>query len=137
MIPSSFLQSVRSQLGAGGLVIGMKNASNPQALRDLNEHRSVFDIDDVLRRRLGDVQRKPKDVCVGLADVDEARGNKSIDKAVELELANAIRIYLARFVADHGDLQSVIDLELGDQIDHLGVRFRLREHKAPKLSAGE
>ena len=111
----------------------MKNASNPQALRDLNKHRSVFDIDDVLRRRLGNVQRKPKDVCVGLADVNEARGNKGVDKLVELKLANAICIHRARFVADHGDLQTVPDLESRDQIDHLGVRFRLREHEAPKL----
>ena len=44
----------------------MKNASNPQTFRDLNEHRSVFDIDDVLRRRLGDVQREPKISTSGL-----------------------------------------------------------------------
>ena len=36
----------------------MKNASNSQPFRDLNEHRRIFDINDVRRRRLGDVQRK-------------------------------------------------------------------------------
>ena len=49
-------------------------------MRNLDEHRGVFDIDDLLRRRLDDVQREPKDVGVGLADVNEARGNKSIYK---------------------------------------------------------
>ena len=29
------------------------------------------------------------------------------------------------------------DFELSDQLDHLGVGFRLREHEAPKLSPGE
>jgi hypothetical protein len=90
----SFLQSERSQLGAGGLVICMKNASNPQTFRDLNEDRSVFDIDDVLRRRVGDVQRQSKDVRVGLADVNKAGGNKRVHKPVELKLPNPIRIHL-------------------------------------------
>jgi len=71
----------------------------------------------------GHVQRQPKDVRVGLANVDEAGRNKRIHKPGELELANPIRIHRARFIADYGDLQSVPDLELGDQIDHLGVRF--------------
>jgi len=35
---------------------------------------------------MGDVQRKPKDVRVGLADVDEAGGNKRIYKSVQLEV---------------------------------------------------
>ncbi len=115
----------------------MKNASNPQTFRDLNEHRSVFDVDHVLRRRLGDVQRKPKDVHIRLADVNVTRRNKSVDKPVELELPNAMLIHRARFVADHGDLQAVPDFELCDQIDHLGVRFRLGEHEAPKLIPGK
>jgi hypothetical protein len=64
----------------------VKNASNPQTFRDLDEHRGVFDIDDLPGWRLGDVQRKPKDVRVGLAEVDEAGGNKGIHKPVQLEL---------------------------------------------------
>jgi hypothetical protein len=72
----------------------MKNASNPQTFRDLNEDRSVFDIDDVLRRRVGDVQRQSKDVRVGLADVNKAGGNKRVHKPVELKLPNPIRIHL-------------------------------------------
>ena len=84
----------------------MKNASNPQTFRDLNEHRRIFDIDDVLRRRLGDVQRKPKHFHIGLADVDETRRNKSVNKPVELELPNPMRIHCARFVADHSNLYS-------------------------------
>jgi len=39
------LQSERSQFRARGPVIRVKNASNPQTLRDLDEHRGVFDID--------------------------------------------------------------------------------------------
>jgi hypothetical protein len=88
-------------------------------------------------RSLGDVERQPKDVLVGLAEVDEAGGNKRIHKPGQLELANPIRIQFPPLVADHGDLQPVPDLELGDQLDHLAVGFRLREHEAPKLSPGE
>jgi hypothetical protein len=61
------LQSERSQLRARGPVIRVKNASNPQTFRDLDEDRGVFDIDCLPGWRLGDVQRKPKDVRVGLA----------------------------------------------------------------------
>jgi hypothetical protein len=86
------LQSERRQFCARGHVIRVKNASNPQTFRDLDEHRGVLDIDDLWRWRLGDVQRKPKDVRVGLADVDEAGGNKSIHKPVELELLNPVSI---------------------------------------------
>ena len=60
------LQPERSQLRARGPVIRVKNASNPQTCRDLNEHRRVFDIDHLPGRRSGDVQRERKDVRVGL-----------------------------------------------------------------------
>src|SRR5512135_2521773 len=95
------LQSERSQFRAGGPVIRVKNASNPQTFRDLDEHRGVFDIDYLPCRRLGDVQRKPKDVRVRLVEVDEAGGNESIHKLVQLELPNPVRIQFAPFVADH------------------------------------
>jgi hypothetical protein len=54
----------------------VKNASNPQTVSDLDEHRGVFDINYLPGWHLGNVQRKPKDVRVGLADVDEAGGNE-------------------------------------------------------------
>jgi hypothetical protein len=98
------LQSKRSQFCARGPVIRVKNASNPQTLRNLDEHRGVFDIDYLPDWRLGDVKHKPKDVRVGLANVDEAGGNKRIHKPVQLELSNPIRIQFAPFVADHDDL---------------------------------
>jgi hypothetical protein len=74
------LQSERSQFRARGPVIRVKNASNPQTFRDPDEHWGVFDIEDLPGRRLGDVQRKPKDGRVGLADVDDAGGSKRIQK---------------------------------------------------------
>jgi len=113
-----------------------KNASDPQTLRNLDEHR-VFSIYSTWGAGvLGDVQRQPKHVRVGLADVNEAREIKVSTNRVKLELANAIRIHRARFVADHDDLEPVPDLELGDQIDHPGVRFRLREHKSAETVIG-
>ena len=115
----------------------MKNAPNPQAFGDLHEHRRVVHIDDLPGWRLGDVQREPKDVRVGLADVDEAGGNERIHKPIQLELSNPIRIEFAPFVAHHGDLYPVPDLELRHQRDHLGGRFRLREHEAPEPSPRE
>src|SRR5271157_2107635 len=110
----SYLQSERSQLRASGVVIGVKNASNPQPLRDLDEHRCVFDVQHLAGWRLCDVKSQPKDVRVGLADMDEAGRNKCIDKAVQLELTNPISIDFTSFVADHGNLQSVPDFELRD-----------------------
>jgi hypothetical protein len=86
----------------------VKDAANPQTLRDLDEHPSVFDIDDPLGWHLGDVQRQPKDVRVGLAQVDEAVGNKKICQPVQFEFLNPLRIQFARFVADHGNLQAML-----------------------------
>src|SRR5450756_2959066 len=65
------LQTERSQFRARGSVIRVKNASNPQTFRDLDEHRGVFDIHYLPGWRLGDVQRQPKDFRVGLPKVDE------------------------------------------------------------------
>jgi len=93
------LQSERGQFRAGGLVIRVKNAPDPQTFRDLDEHRSVFDIDDLPGRRLGDIQRQPKDVRVGLPDVDEAGGNKRIDQPVQLELSNPMHVQFAGWKA--------------------------------------
>ena len=51
------LQPERNQFRAGGPVICVKNASNPQTFRDLSEHRGVLDIDHLPGRHLGAVQR--------------------------------------------------------------------------------
>ena len=115
----------------------MKNASNPQIFRDPDEQWSVFDINYLPGWRLRDVQCQPKDVGVGLVEVNEAGGNKKIHKPIQLEFANPIRVQFARFVAHHGDLQSILCLDFAEQLDHLRMRLRLREHEAPKLSTGE
>jgi hypothetical protein len=115
----------------------MENASNPQTFRDLNEHRCVVDVNDLPGCRLGDVQGQSKDVNIGLANVNEAGRDERVHKPVELELANAMRIHLAGFVADHDNLESVALLELRDQFNHLGASFRLCEDEAPKLSSRE
>ncbi|MBE7444401.1 MAG: hypothetical protein HS132_03830 [Planctomycetia bacterium] len=64
----------------------MKNASNPQTFCDPDEHRGVFDIDYLPGWRLGNVQWKPKDVSVGLADINEAGVNKKIHETIKLEV---------------------------------------------------
>jgi hypothetical protein len=133
----AMLQSERSQSRASGFVICVKNAPNPQTLRDLDEQRRVFDIEYLSDGRLGNVQSQPIDVRVGLAKVDKAGGNKSIHKLVQFELANPIRIQFARFVADHDNLQSVFGFQVANQFNHPGVRFRLRKHEAPEFSAGK
>jgi hypothetical protein len=82
------LQSERSQSCARRPVIRVQNASNPQTFCKLNKHRGVFDIEHLLGWGLGDVQREPKDVRVGLAKVDETGGNKRIHKPDQQEFAN-------------------------------------------------
>jgi hypothetical protein len=71
------------------------------------------------------------------AEVDKAGGNEKIHKPVKFGPSNPISIQFVCFVVDRADLQPVPDLELCDELDHLGVRFRLREHEAAKLSPGE
>ncbi len=115
----------------------MKNASNSQTFRDLNEHRRVFDVQYAAGWRLSDVQREPKHFHVGLARMDEAGGNEGIHESVQLELVNPIRVHFSRFVADDGDPQRVARLQIANHLDHLDVRFRLREHEEPKLRPGE
>lgn len=53
---------------------------------------------------LSDVERKPKDVAIGFTHVYEAGGDEHVDELVELEFANAMRVYLARVIADDIDL---------------------------------
>ena len=115
----------------------MHDASNSQAFRDLSEHRSIFDIDDLPGGRLDDVQRKPKNIFIRLVEVDEARGNEGIHKFSQLELANPILIQFTPFVTNHGDLEPISILKPGDKRHHFGMRFGLREHEGPKLGAGE
>ena len=86
------LQAERGQLCARGLIIRVANASNPQTFRDLDEHRLVIDIDDLLGWRLGDIQRKPKNVRIGFAEVDKAGGNKEVYELIQLEPSNPMRI---------------------------------------------
>ncbi len=50
----------------------MKNASNPHTFRDLDEHRGVFDVDYLPGWRLSNIQRQSENICVGLAEVNEA-----------------------------------------------------------------
>jgi hypothetical protein len=73
----------------------VNNASNPQAVSDLSEHRAVFDVEDLPGLHLGNVQRQPKELRVGFADVDKARENKEVHKPVQPELANPIRVEFA------------------------------------------
>ena len=85
--PAVVLQSDRSQFCAGGLVIRVQNASDSQTFRDLDEHWGVVDIDHLAGWRLGDVQRKPKNVRVGLPDVNETGGDKRIHQPVQSDPA--------------------------------------------------
>ena len=83
------LQSKRSQFRAGGFVIRVKNAANPKTFRDLDEQRSVFDIDDLSRGCLGYVQRQLENIRVRFSEMNEAGRNKSIHKPVQLEGAES------------------------------------------------
>src|SRR5674476_582562 len=86
------LQSKRSQFRTSRLVIRVKNTFNPQILRDPDEHRVIFNIDNTPDGHLGNIQRKSENVYIRFADVDKARRNKGIHKSVQLELSNPILI---------------------------------------------
>ena len=70
----------------------MQNTWDPQTFRDFDEYRGVFDITYLPGWHLSDAQRKPKDIRVGLAEVNEAGGNKKIHKPVYFEFSNLVRI---------------------------------------------
>ena len=70
----------------------MQNALNPQTFRDLNEHQGVIDKEHLRGRRLGDVQSQLEDVDIGLAEMNEAGRDKSIDNRVQMERSNPMRI---------------------------------------------
>jgi hypothetical protein len=59
-----YLQSERSQFRARGHVIRVKNASDPQAFRDLNKHRLVIDIDHSLCRTIFFVPLSSSFLCI-------------------------------------------------------------------------
>lgn len=99
----------------------MKNTSNPQTLRDFDEHRAVFDIDHPTGRNLRGFKRNTEDVRVRLSQLNVAGGDKRIYKLIQLKLSNAILIQTAPFVADDNDFQSITCLKSADQIDHFGI----------------
>jgi hypothetical protein len=80
----SKVESERSQFCTGGLVVRVKNALNPQTFGDLDKHGSVFNINYLPDWRLGDVQRQPKYLHIGLAELDETGGNKGVHKLIQL-----------------------------------------------------
>ena len=73
------MQAEQSQLCTRGRVFRVDNATNSQILCDLCKHQCVFNKDDLFGGHLGDIQRKPKDINIRLAEMDEAGGNKKID----------------------------------------------------------
>src|ERR1035437_9101642 len=133
MITSSLLQSEQSQFRARGTVIRVKNTSDSQAFRDLDEHRGVFDIEYLFDRNLRAIERHTKDVRVRLSQADKAGGNEKIHELIKLELSNPILIQSAPFVADHDNLQFIACLKPAGQRDHFRIWLRLGEHEFPKL----
>jgi hypothetical protein len=113
------------------------NASHPQALRNLNEHRGVVDEDSALWGGLGKVKGEPEDLNIWLPHSNETGRDECVHQLVEPEGANAMGIDLARLIADHDNLQAVLSLELGNQAKHLGIWLRLGKHEIAKLISGK
>jgi hypothetical protein len=107
-------QSERRQFRARGAVIRMKNTSNPQPFRDLDEHLCVFDIDYLIGRNPHGIEGDTKDINVGFSQTDEAGRNKKIHEPIQLKLVNPILIEFATFVADDDNLQSISCLKAAD-----------------------
>jgi len=78
----------------------MKNASHPQALCDLREHRRVVDEDRVRWGGLGKVKSEPEDLDVELSHSNKTRRDECVHKPVEPEGANAAGIDLARLITN-------------------------------------
>jgi hypothetical protein len=115
----------------------VKNASHPQAFRNLNEHRGVVDEDRVRWPRLGEVKSEPEDLDVGLPHLHKARRDKGVHEPVEFEGSNSVRVDLARLITNDDNLQAVLRLELGNEAKHLWIRLRLSEHEIAKLVSGK
>jgi len=78
---------------------------------------------DLSEQRLGEIQRKAKDVEIGLAHVNEAGRDESIHETVQLERTNAIGIHLTGFIADNNDFEAIPNLKVGNKFNHSGVRL--------------
>jgi len=105
-----------------------ENASNAQSFRDLDEHRRVVDVDDPRRGVWATSNASRKMFTSGLRMWTKQEVLMTgIREPVQLERANAICIHLAGFIADDNDLQAIPDLETCNQLDHSGVRLRLRK----------
>ncbi len=113
------------------------NASHPQALRNLNEHRGVVDEDSALWGGLGKVKSEPEDLNVGFPHSNETGRDECVHKPVEPEGANAMGIHLARLITNDDNLQAVLRLELGDEAKHLWIWLRLGKHEVAKLIPGK
>lgn len=83
----------------------MEYALNSHSLCDLHEHWSIVDEDCLLRPYLSDVESQPKDVRIGLTNVNEAGGYEAVCQPVQLESLDPICIQLTRFIADDRYLQ--------------------------------
>jgi len=80
------LQSERSQFRAQVPVIRLKNASNAQTFRDLDEHRGVFDIDYLIGRNLRDFERCTTDVRVPASLTDVIADRQEMTRLVKQEV---------------------------------------------------
>ena len=62
---------------------------------------------------------------------------KKSTNSSSLNCSNPMRIQFASLVVYRCDPQSVLRLEIADQLDHLRIRLRLREHEFPELITRE
>src|ERR1019366_1010870 len=131
------VQSERSQFRASGFIVRVKNASDSHAFCDLDKQRRVFDINNLSGGCLGYVQRQLENIRVRFPETNEAGGNKSVHKPSKFEGADTMCVQFARLVTDDDNLQSVFGFQAANQFNHLGVRFRLREHETSKLGSRE
>ena len=118
-------------------MIDVKYALHPQTFRNLHEHRGIVDKHSALRGRLGKVKGEPKDLNVGLAHSYETGRDEGIHEPVEPKGACAVGVDLARLIADDDNFYAVLRLQLGNELQHLWIRSRLRKHEVPKLVPGK
>ena len=115
----------------------MKNALHSYALADLNEHLGVVDEEHPSWDRLCEIKSEPKNLGIRFPHSNETGGYERIRKLVELEGTNAVRIDLARFIANDDNLQTVLQFKFGNEPKHLWKGLGLSKHEIAKLIPGE
>src|SRR5262249_23310262 len=106
----------------------MMEAMQVQPFGDLHKHGSILKINDSFGWNLGDIQRNPVNVRVGLPKMEKTRHDKEIHEGSQAKLLNTIADQFPPLVTDHDNFELILLLEGLNICHHRQVRLGLGKH---------